>query len=328
MIIFCPTRQRSELMKLINYSKDDINYNLAKDAHRGTSFVPEKRAKQEQQGYVNHLDDVVNTLSDFVTEDNQDAIIADLERYRDGYIKRQTALLSARSRCLSSMITGPSNFPVRRNQKANDVADRRLNELLEYSKNVLDKLKSKYDPVAIANAPISSDDPDAIEKLQAKLTKRVKRQEFMKAANRIVRRKAWPDDKKVKELGKLRVGEKTARRFIEDGQGFPRFQLSNNNANIKRIKERIASLEKKQAVADSLNENPVTEYPGNIRLIENYEENRVQIKFPGKPSVEVRDSLKRRGFRWSRSQGAWQRKLTANGVDDATRILKRVTEIE
>jgi len=40
-----------------------------------------------------------------------------------------------------------------------------------------------------------------------------------------------------------------------------------------------------------------------------------------KPEPEVRDVLKRNGFKWAPSQGAWQRQLT----DNAIRAAKAVT---
>ena len=49
---------------------------------------------------------------------------------------------------------------------------------------------------------------------------------------------------------------------------------------------------------------------------------RLQLIFDGKPKEEVRNILKKNGFRWSPHYGAWQRQLT----DNAIYSLKRVTE--
>jgi hypothetical protein len=48
----------------------------------------------------------------------------------------------------------------------------------------------------------------------------------------------------------------------------------------------------------------------DLRIIENPEIDRLQIVFPGKPDEETRKSLKSYGFRWSPSEGAWQRQLS------------------
>ena len=40
---------------------------------------------------------------------------------------------------------------------------------------------------------------------------------------------------------------------------------------------------------------------------------RVQLVFDGKPDNETRDLLKKNGFKWAPSQGAWQRQLNNAG---------------
>lgn len=65
-----------------------------------------------------------------------------------------------------------------------------------------------------------------------------------------------------------------------------------------------------------------------MRIVENALEQRVQILFPDKPSSSVRDQLKRRGFRWSPRAGAWQRQLTANGLEAARAIGATINQEE
>jgi len=56
-------------------------------------------------------------------------------------------------------------------------------------------------------------------------------------------------------------------------------------------------------------------------VVENFEENRLQIVFDGKPSAEVRSELKGNGFRWAPSQEAWQRQLNNGARYAAKRFL-------
>jgi hypothetical protein len=65
-----------------------------------------------------------------------------------------------------------------------------------------------------------------------------------------------------------------------------------------------------------------TVYEGVCDLVENFEENRIQIVFDGKPSAEVRAELKGNGFRWAPSQSAWQRQLNNAGRYAAKCFLK------
>ena len=55
-------------------------------------------------------------------------------------------------------------------------------------------------------------------------------------------------------------------------------------------------------------------------IVKNAELNRLQIVFDEIPGEEIRDELKRNGFRWSPSNQAWQRQLTPNAEAAARRI--------
>ena len=115
------------------------------------------------------------------------------------------------------------------------------------------------------------------------------------------------------------VTEKIAREFITVRMGyagFAPFQLSNNSANIRRMKERVEVL-KKAATRETKEHS----FAGGITITENTEENRVQIVFPGKPDADTRATLKSNGFRWAPSQGAWQRQLNNAGIHAARRVM-------
>lgn len=148
---------------------------------------------------------------------------------------------------------------------------------------------------------IFSDDQDAIEALQAKIDKAEKRQEAMKKVNAIVRRKPknqmTPD--KIEELAALGFIEAEAIGFFTPdfcGRiGIPSYSLSNNNANIRRMKERIKFIgiqDDRKAKAE--------ESPNGI-TIEGREW--VRVTFAEKPNRSVIDALKAAGFRWG--GGSW-----------------------
>lgn len=298
---------------MIAYAETDVNSTLAYDAHRGTSFVPEKRAKQEAEGYVEHIKSVVDEFSGYATPENEAEIKAALEQYKAGYLKRLHANLSAKSRCLSVMIAGPSNFPVKRAEKANAAEHKRLEELIEFSEKAIERMHRQFDPRFISNAPISSDDPVAVAKLQEKIDAAVQAQENMKKANAILRRKGTKEQKMQWLQYELGYSLKLAAELLVPDYmgrtGFADYQLSNNNANIRRMKQRIDELKKAKSKPASAD---VRVEAHGATIVENKDENRLQIVFDGKPPVELRDRLKSRGFRWAPSQGAWQRQLTAD----------------
>lgn len=310
---------------MINYSEADINREMVYNAYRGISFTPEQRANTIIADYIIEMSNLVNIFAEFVTSENEEAITADLERYRQGYIKKLNAYLSALSRCLSSMITGPANFPVRRNEKANASTDKRRDEFLEYCTKVKKRLYRTYDPKLIAAAPISSDDDQAIEKLQAKINNAEALQTVMKVANIIIRKKATNEQKIAALVTLDGINEQTASKLLEPDYmgkpGFRPYQLQNNNANIQRMKQRIEQLktERSRAPAEDKIINGVT-------VSENTDMNRLQLFFDGKPPVEIRQKLKSHGFRWSPRQGAWQRQLNDNARYAANLILEETND--
>ena len=232
-----------------------------------------------------------------------------LETYCRKLAENMNASYSIEARCPSILISGGGNFPVRKKEKQNAARDRNLEEW-NYIQGLLDKIRS------VGTGGISSDDPQAVEKLEAKLAAMEKHQEMMKAANAAIRMKdPAKGDAKLAELGytpediaKLREPDFCGR------IGYPAYALQNNNANIRRIRGRIAELKKR---TESTPEG--WEFDGG-RVVVNTTENRLQVIFDGKPDADVRTELKGEGFRWAPSQGAWQRQLTDNALRAARRL--------
>jgi hypothetical protein len=307
---------------MIDYKETDLNRQLAYDAHRGTSFSPDIRAQQEIDGYMAEMEAVTARFAPFATPTNEAELKAALENYRTGYLKHLTARLAAKSNCLSTMITGPSNFNHRRNQKANDTEHRRTTELIEWREKALKRLNRDFNPVAIARRPIRSDEDDAIEQLQAKIDAAESDQAQMKAVNRIIRGKKLDHQAKVEKIKKLGLSDELLEVMRRAGEGkFPSYRLTNNNANIKRMKTRIATLQA-EASRSEAEDRQGTIGGTPVTIIENRDENRLQIVFDGKPPTEIRNTLKSNGFRWAPSQDAWQRLLN----DNARRTVDYITD--
>ena len=116
-------------------------------------------------------------------------------------------------------------------------------------------------------------------------------------------------------------------------QPFAAYRLQNGNAELRRIQGRIDELNKAQAAAEAAKANPeaakaatAAKYPhvDGVEVEENNEEMRVQLRFPGKPDDETRTLLKSWGFRWSPTQGAWQRQLNGNGTNAARNVMEKL----
>lgn len=152
----------------------------------------------------------------------------------------------------------------------------------------------------VNNDAIFSDDPNALDKLKDKLAGLQTTQEFMKAANKCIKKKDKTAFLQL-EYGTEKLWEQLNIYDSFDGTGFPSYRLRNNNANIARLKKRIEQVEK--AATKTTQEIVIN----NVRIVENIEANRVQLFFPAIPPEEFRKQLKQNGFRWWRSESAWQR---------------------
>jgi hypothetical protein len=306
--------------------ENDISVQLATAAHSGTSFVPEQRANQVRADYANHLRRIRETLDKYATDDSSRALVdAQFERYRANFRKHYTAWLSAKSRIMSPMISGGSNFPVRRMEKANRAERNRGDDLLKWQERALR---------AILRILRKATAADPLEDLREQLAKREARQEQSKKINAIIRKhRGKPDAQVAGLMAELGISEAGAREILKPDVmghvGIPDYSLRNNLANIKRIRGRIAELEAKERVKETLRaegaEMRAREFNGG-RLVENVELDRLQLIFPGKPSEPIRKLLKSNGFRWAPSEGAWQRQLTGNAHAAARLVIARIEE--
>lgn len=281
---------------------NDIPLELAQAAHNGTSWTPETRATQERDGYAREMFGIWEELNAFARNDTERAqVAAFFPRFRSIVASLRREYLGSRSNVVSWAIAGPSNFPARRMEKRARWAHNKLEHMLAVKEKLLARIKRDMRPERKA---IMSGDSDAITRLQEKIAQAETLQARMKAANAIVRK--FKNDKKAgyAALEQQGLSASHARSLFEPdfcGQlGFADFELTNNNANIRRMKLRLAAISQNRAT-------PATEQEGtNARLEDSPRENRVRLFFPGKPDETTRSRLKSRGFRWTPSLGCWQ----------------------
>lgn len=221
-------------------------------------------------------------------------------------------------RCPSVMISGGSNFPVRKKEKQNKAWEKNHENY-----NYCESLKKKISDLLYKQEIIKSGDADAIEKLEEKLENLKELQETMKAANKAVRMKdTEKGNEKLKAMGYSDDQIRELREPDFCGRiGYPSYALQNNNANIRRIEGRIKQLKAEKEKGTAEVETDI------CKVVENTEEMRLQLIFDGKPDAEVRDILKHNGFRWSPKNTAWQRQLTENARYAANKAIQQIREI-
>lgn len=219
--------------------------------------------------------------------------------------------------CPSVMISGAGNFPVKKKERQ-VAAWQRNHEFYQYVQGILGKIEN----IMYGREVIKSDDERAIEKLEEKLEDLKAMQEHMKMVNKAIRMKDTEAGNDVlREMGYSEENIKELRKPDYCGiTGYPSFQLTNNNANIHRIEERIKKLKEVKERGDRMAEYEL------FKVAENAEIMRLQIFFDDKPDSDTREILKKNGFRWAPSQGAWQRQLTDNAKYSLKRVIKELEE--
>jgi len=173
---------------------------------------------------------------------------------------------------------------------------------------------------AESNKAISSDDPEAIQKLKGKVAKTEEKQAAMKIINKGYKAFTKNPEADLVKLGltaeQINAVKTYAPRYSYDTKPFPAYSMTNNNANIQRMKKRIETLSREY----QRQEAPQQISGEGWELVENADENRIQFLFDGKPEVEIRSELKHNGFRWSPRNTAWQRQLNNAGRYAAKRV--------
>ena len=290
-----------------------INKDLAIHAHHGTSFDPELRGKQEIESFEIEMNRAYETLSKRAKTPEQKAILnEEMTTFQENYAKKQNELLSSKSRILSPMITGPANFPTRRNQKANDAYHNKYGQFMEWESKALSSISKKMYQHEKQKQIESAGGEVAL--MKQNLNNLESRQEEMKNANKIIRKKI-PENERVEQLENMGIKAGMGKLLIETG-GYETYQLTNNNAKIKNMKDRIKHMEQKASIPTG-----TLAFSGG-RIIDNNEADRVQISFDVKPDAEMISKLKSEGWRWSPSNSVWQRKRTYNAQQSAKRIVK------
>jgi len=309
---------KDRILEGVNPREDDLSRQLCLQAANNIYSDPERVAKSFQQEYLTDMTTYCETFSEWANEDNVDEMIDDLRALKDGYLKKRRDHLAAMSRCASAFITGPANFPVRQMEKRNNTERRRADEWIEWVNKRLSKLENKYNPTAYSSVVISSDDEDALEKLQERIEKLEAYQATMKAINKIARKKG----KSIEEKTALLIEQGFPKDLIVSamtpnylgGIGFESYALTNNNAKIKRLKGRLETLTRQRA------DTTKTEHIEDVEIVDNVEENRVQLRFPERPTKEFHSQIRRAGFVYSRTNQAYQRKRTGYALQKAREL--------
>lgn len=262
-----------------------INEELARQAWEMNHMrdYEQGSATEEYRSYVNEAEELAEKCKATTDSLFHAKIDQLLEVYRAKIAEAINYSNKVDAMCPSILISGAGNFPTRKKAKQN-ARRNAVRQMFEDCEKLLDKMRG------VGHAGVSSDDPDAIEKIKAKLKGREDAQQKMKDAN-------------------------AAARKAKQEAPYPAYALSNNNAEIRRLKKRIEELENRPHFEGW------TFAGGAVEIDE--EGNRVRVRHDEKPAREVIDNLKSHGFKWSPKNGAWQRQLTRDAMYAAKSLFGR-----
>lgn len=296
-----------------------INERAARAAKDINSFSEYKEgsATAEYRHYVDKVYDIVERIAE-----EKPHLLEKAERMAGRYSRKLSIYYNDYYRneasCPSILISGAGNFPVRKKEKQNSRRETLHNEWV-----YLESYARKIENLLTMKQPILSGDEQAVELLQEKLDGMVETQNTMKAVNAYYRKEKTLDGcpELTQEEIEMLKAEMTSSYHWADVPYLP-YLLSNNNANIKRTRERLESLKK---VKEAGSQETECEF---CKVVENTEIMRLQLIFDGKPEAEVREILKKNGFKWAPSQSAWQRQLTNNAKYALKQVMSELKKLQ
>ncbi|MHC2258293.1 hypothetical protein [Sinorhizobium meliloti] len=296
--------------------------------HSLTHF-PDRRANTE----LTDLAERLNLFAAYVVElwDKACAPIpeAEIEAFARRHVDLTRRYWAAEGRCMNWFITGPARFPVARNEKRMRISDARRADLKAHETTARKAAKRKAFPHGSDDEPIRSGDPSAMQRIVTRIDELALSIDRMKAANAIIRRMekelSSEEDMVAAVAANTGLSPEAAARGIKlaPWQSRRGFGTTNSRAELRRLQRRLSAIAKMKERGTQSHE--VDTSAGAVEIKENADMARIQLIFPDKPDESTRRVLKANGFRWSPSQGAWQRHLNEAGRYAAQRVLKTIS---
>ena len=297
------------------YEIDEAAARRAKEANSFYSYV-EGSATASYRREVDRAVEIAERQKSRVSPEYHDRIDGLLDAYARRLAANYNHRYSIDARVPSVMVAGPAKFPVKAKEKQNAARDSNMAEYQEIQ-GLLDKITS------CGMGGVMSDDPAALDKLRAKLKKLEDLQAKMKAVNAYYRKHKTLEGCPDLTTGEIQaISAEMKNSWRSNPVPFEAYELTNNNATIKRTRDRVAALEAEAARAAA---GGTEDYEGKgYTLRENTDICRIQFIFDGKPDDDVRSLLKSHGFKWSPREGAWQRLLNDNARSAAACIAQAI----
>lgn len=310
--------------------KFEINESMARVAKNINSFrdYEENEATGHYLNYIEKFNKEVERLKSIakieITKEVEEQIQYWADRYSYKLAEAENKYYSVEAMCPSVMISGAGNFPVRKKEKQNNARENWRNQyssLYESNNYYITKIKN-----LLLSTVIYSNDEFAIEKIQNKIEDLEKWHQTMKDVNAYYKK-----NKNLDECDLISENEKTKiLRWMNNWScydvPYASYTLQNNNAEIRRNKQRLEELKKLKERAEQKSEEKYIQVDG-VKVVEDATDMRIRILFDEIPSADTRMLLKNWGFKWSPKNSAWQRQLTTNGIYATKKVLEQLKSV-
>ena len=186
--------------------------------------------------------------------------------------------------------------------KRSDVNMRKGSEAHERGKDL------RYRAAAVGTGGISADDENAPAKIVARIAELTARQAKMVARNAYWRKhKTMVGCPGVSEAKAQLLDADIPGRYSWERKPYPPYAISNNGANLRRLKLRLKDVERENATREL--PTPEPDRREGFTFTEHPEENRAWVEFDRRPNRAVTKHLRMYGWKWSPTRSAWVRQL-------------------
>lgn len=168
----------------------------------------------------------------------------------------------------------------------------------------------------VGTGGISSDDPDAVNKLADKRTELEVARDEMKLANAYYKKHGTLEGAPVSRAT-IDEGLRTLRFQPYYSRPFPAYALSNIGARIREAARRAERIVATNALERS------EELVAGVTVIVDPEDNRIVVKFPSRLTKEAYKVMRSHGWLWSPTRCGFVRKITGGALHQARQLAQR-----
>lgn len=216
----------------------------------------------------------------------------------------------------------------RRHRNAIDRHDRKMRKAIELDDAA--KRAAALAESSVRRSAIDSDDPDAAEKIRAKIAAVESGRASMKALNAVWRACGRPSPDDIAGWGRVadhiasespggpagidiervRLEMLVRCKYGQGHQPFESYAIASVGAEARRLKRRLVGV----GALPREGRDPASETKyGRVVVEHDPDAGRVLVRTP-KKNADATELMRRHGFNWSRARGCWSRKLTANAI--------------